>query len=297
MTTTNQTDTDAIPAFQSESCRVFIDNGVATLLLAMPGRVNVINAAFGRDLEAALQFLLGDPDARRSSAQGSAQGGPKDLVGIIVGSAHRDFCAGADLPFVYAERDPAVLYALVQRLHAGFRRLETCGLPVVAALTGSALGGGYELALACHHRIALSDGRIQLGLPEVSLGVIPGGGGTQRLPRLVGIQPALELMLQGRLLRPSAALKKGLVDELADDADDLAQKAVAWIRANADARQPWDQDRFRWPGGAPDSETGRNVFMAASAMLYSKTAGAFTAPQSLLAVVQEGGRLVFQRGL
>src|SRR5690606_22352694 len=132
--------------------------GVATITLQMEGRANKINDDFGHTLEQALAWV-------------QAQAGVK---GLVLASGHKDFCVGADIDRLYRERDPASLMERLRGLGALLRRLEQLPFPVVAALTGSALGGGYELALACHHRIALDDPRIQLGLPEVSLGVIPG---------------------------------------------------------------------------------------------------------------------------
>lgn len=257
-----------------------ITDGIATITLAMDGRANKVNGAFGAGLLAALEGVLAD---------GSA-------VGILIATGHKDFCVGADLDVLYAETSPTALYAGVRELGQLYRKLETCGLPVVAALTGSALGGGYELALACHHRIALNDPRVQLGLPEVNLGVIPGAGGTQRLPRLIGIQPALELMAQGKIVRAPKAKSQGLVDDLADSPEELRQKAIAWLRANRHARQPWDRGEAP-PGFHPSSPEARQVFIAACAMLYKKTAGAFKAPEELVAVVQDGLRLSFDRGM
>lgn len=279
--------------FQNDTCtvtaRILPDGGrVAVLTLAMPGRANRINAAFGQGLDGALTFLLGD-----ARGVGRLDG----LRGIIVATGHKDFCVGADLDWLLQARDPADVMAMVRGLHGLFRRLETSGLPVVAALTGSALGGGYELALACHHRIALDDARVQVGLPEVNLGVIPGGGGTQRLPRLIGVQPALEILAQGQVLRAPKALAKGLVDQLAPSPQALYEQAVAWILAHPGCKQPWDADRFKWPGGHPDGELGRNIFMAGAAMIFARTAGAFPAPEAALMVVQEGGRLDFDAAL
>jgi 3-hydroxyacyl-CoA dehydrogenase/enoyl-CoA hydratase/3-hydroxybutyryl-CoA epimerase len=193
--------------------------GVATLTMAMPGKVNKINAEFGEGFAAAFHEAMALPG----------------LKGIIIASGHKEFCAGADLDFVYRERDPEALLAMVGELHARFRALETCGKPVVALLTGSALGGGYEIALACHRRIAVDDPSIQLGLPEVNLGVIPGGGGTQRLPRIIGLQPALEHIAQAKITRANKAKAAGLVDELCPDAP------------RARARRPWrGSSRIQW---------------------------------------------------
>ena len=178
------------------------DNGVATLTLAMSGRANKINEEFGEGFLAAVDWA-------------EAQDG---LKGIILESAHRDFCVGADLDMLFGETDPARIFEACSGLSGLFRRLETLGVPVVATLAGSALGGGYELALACHRRIALNEARIQVGLPEVALGVIPGAGGTQRLPRMIGIQKALEQILAGAMVRAPKALKARVAYQAANPA-------------------------------------------------------------------------------
>ena len=257
------------------------DNGVATLTLAMEGRANKINQDFGEGFLAALDWA-------------EAQEG---LKGIIVASAHRDFCVGADLDMLFGETDPQRIFDACTGLSGLFRRLETLGVPVVAALTGSALGGGYELALACHRRIALNDARIQVGLPEIALGVIPGAGGTQRLPRLVGIQKALEQILAGAMVRAPKALKVGMVDELVDDKEALREAALAWIAANPRAKQPWDEKNFKWPGPAPKSEEAMNIFVGAYAMLYKKTAGAIPSPEVALKTVRQGSFLSIDSAL
>ena len=186
---------------------------------------------------------------------------------------------------------------MVSALSRGYRQLETLGVPVVALLCGSALGGGYELALACHHRVALDDTRVKLGLPEVTLGVIPGAGGTQRLPRMLGFQAALELITQGRLLPAPAAKAKGLVDALVASPEAAFEAGRSWILEHPGHQQPWDKKGFRWPPPAPDSEDARNMFMAGSAMLYKKTAGAYPAAEAAFCAVQEGARLSFDRAL
>jgi len=252
---------------------------VATLTLAMP-KVNRIDAAFGVGLQQALDWA-------------AAQEG---LRGIIIDTAHRDFCVGADLDTLFPERDAGALLARVGHLAALYRRLETMSVPVVASLTGSALGGGYELALACHHRIALDDARVQVGLPEVTLGVLPGAGGTQRLPRLIGIQAALDIILQGKVLRAPKAKAAGLVDALAADREAVRQAALDFIAANPGAAQPWDR-KGRMPGPRAGSGDARNLFMAACGMIEKKTAGAYQAPRVALATVQEGLAIEFDRAL
>ncbi|MGB0646300.1 MAG: 3-hydroxyacyl-CoA dehydrogenase NAD-binding domain-containing protein, partial [Bradymonadia bacterium] len=169
--------------------------------------------------------------------------------------------------------------------------------PVVAAINGSALGGGYEVALACHHRIAMA-GSGKIGLPEVSLGLLPGGGGCQRLPRLIGIQPALEVIAQGQMLRVDKALKKGLVDAVASDKTAMLAEASDWIKANPRAKQPWDQRGFEFPGGVqPETDAGRNLFAGGAAMLLKKTAGAYAAPQAAVQAVYEGCHVGFDAAL
>ncbi|MCX4243094.1 3-hydroxyacyl-CoA dehydrogenase NAD-binding domain-containing protein [Paraliomyxa miuraensis] len=255
--------------------------GVATVTLQMTGRANKINDDFGHTLLQAIDWV-------------QAQ---EAVKGLVLASGHKDFCVGADIDRLYRERDPADLMRRLRELHGLFRRIEQLPFPVVAALTGSALGGGFELALACHHRIAVDDPRIQLGLPEVSLGVIPGAGGTQRLPRLIGIQPALEHIAQGKILRAPQAKKVGFVDALAPDRSALLAAAQAWIAEHPKARQPWDDKKFRFPGPRPGSDDARNLFMAGSAMLYKKTAGAFPAAEAVMSVVQEGCAVTFDAAL
>jgi 3-hydroxyacyl-CoA dehydrogenase/enoyl-CoA hydratase/3-hydroxybutyryl-CoA epimerase len=255
--------------------------GVATVWMQMVGGVNKINGRFGAGLGAALD------EAR----------GTEGLTGIVLASAHRDFCVGADLDVIFGTTGVDALYTLVQTLHQQLRALETVGVPVVAALTGTALGGGYELALACHHRIALDDARLQVGLPETQLGVIPGGGGTQRLPRLIGLQPALEILAQGKSLRAPKALKAGLVDALAPDAEAVHAQATTWILAHPKAQQPWDRRGFTWPGIQPDTEAARMLFAGASALLVKKTAGAYRAPEAAVQAVYEGALLRFDAAL
>jgi 3-hydroxyacyl-CoA dehydrogenase/enoyl-CoA hydratase/3-hydroxybutyryl-CoA epimerase len=256
------------------------EDGVAELRMQMAGRVNKINEVFIRGFAEHVERL--------AAMEG--------LKGVLLTSGHRDFCVGADLDFIFQERDPAVILEGVGAMNRANRQLETLGVPVVAVLTGTALGGGYETAMATHHRVAVDDARILFGLPEVQLGVIPGGGGTQRLPRMVGIQAALELIGLAKQVRAPKALGQGLVDALAPDAEAARAAALAWIEANPKAAQPWDQKGFRMQP-RPDSGMARNLFMGAAAMLYKKTSGAYRAPEAAITVIQEGARLTFDRAL
>ncbi|MCP4806090.1 MAG: 3-hydroxyacyl-CoA dehydrogenase [Proteobacteria bacterium] len=258
------------------------EEGVATLVLELAGKANVIGEPFVLAITAAIAEL------------GETEG----LTGVLVTSGHRDFCAGADLTSLYTERDPARVMEGVRALHGAFRGLETLGVPVVALIEGAALGGGYELALSCHHRLALNSPRTQIGLPEVSLGLIPGAGGTQRLPYVIGIQPALEHIGAGQPVRAPKAAKIGLIDGLADSSAALVEMGRVWIAANPKPEQPWDRKRFKLPGGVqPGSEMARNLFVGGAAFLYKKTAGAFPAAEAALACIHEGLSLSFDRAL
>ncbi len=254
------------------------EGSLATITIQLPGKVNKINAEFGRG--------LADAWAQTAGA-----------TGVLVVSGHKDFCVGADLDMIHAQTDPAAVLELVRSLDQLLRMIETSGVPVACVLAGSALGGGFELALACHHRVVVDDPRVTLGLPEINLGVIPGAGGTQRLPRVIGIQAALDLLLQGKLVRGNKAVAAGLAHQSARTAEDAVLLAKAWLeqakpRSDA-AKQPWDRSGYVWPGISPQGADARNTFMAASAMIYKKTAGAFPAAEAMLSVVQEGSRLAF----
>ena len=255
---------------------------IATLWMEMPGGVNKINPAFGEGFESALSEIENAPNFK----------------GLIVTSGHRDFCVGADIDFIYQSRDVAQLYEDLRQLHGSLRRVETMGKPIVAAINGNALGGGYEVALACHHRIALQRDGMKLGLPEVKFGLLPGGGGCQRLSRLIGIQPALEVIAQGQMLRPDKALKKGMIDAIVTEQDALLSTAADWIAANPRAKQPWDQRGFAFPGGVqPKTEAGRQLFAGGAAMLLKKTGGAYTAPEAVIQAVYEGSHVDFDTAL
>ncbi|MFT5433965.1 MAG: 3-hydroxyacyl-CoA dehydrogenase/enoyl-CoA hydratase/3-hydroxybutyryl-CoA epimerase, partial [Myxococcota bacterium] len=257
-------------------------DGIVTIELKLEGKVNKIGAPFIAALNASVDEAL------------KTDG----LKGIILASGHKDFCAGADIDGLFAERDPAQMLEAVAVVNTLYRTLETCGVPVVAAITGAALGGGYELTLACHHRIALDSPKIQIGLPEVNLGVIPGAGGTQRLPYLIGMQAAIEHMAAGFPVRAAKAKKLGMVDALADSRETLMDMARAWIAENPKPKQPWDQKKWTWPGGVrPNTPGAMQLLVGASAFLYKKTAGAYPAAEAILTAVADGTRLTFDRGI
>ncbi len=155
------------------------------------------------------------------------------------------------------------------------------------------MGGGYELALACHYRIALNDERIRIGLPEVTLGLLPGAGGVVKLVRLIGLQAALPLLMEGKKLSPKDALKNGLIHALATDTADMLQQATAWIEANPNAKQPWDAPDYRMPGGDAKNPKIAQMLAVAPAMLTKKTYNNYPAPQAIMNVAVEGAMVDF----
>ncbi len=246
---------------------------IVTLTLDMPGRAaNVLNDEFGVGFQAALAQLAAETD----------------LAGVILTSAKKTFLAGADLEMIVGETDPTAVFHNTQALKAGFRRLETLGKPVVAALNGTALGGGLELALACHHRIAIADPKSKFGFPEVTLGLIPGGGGIVRLTRMIGLQPSFPILSEGTQMNPEAAKAAGLIDELAADRDEMMAKARAWILAHPQAKQPWDQPGYKMPGGDPKRPSVAQMLAIAPAILKKQTYGNYPAAEAIMAAAVEG---------
>lgn len=258
-------------------------DGVVTLVFDAPGQpVNTMDAAFLADLGTAIERLEADKDGIR---------------GVIVTSAKRSFFAGADLHELADVHDTGSFFRTLQALKAGLRRIEKLGRPVVAAINGSALGGGLELALACHARLCLEDPAIRIGFPEVTFGLLPGVGGVVKSVRLFGLQRAVELLTEGRLLRPSEALEAGLLDGLARDGDELRASARAWIDAHPKPIQPWDDPGYRIPGGAPSSPAVAAMLAIAPAMLQRRTRGNFPAPEAILSAAVEGAQVDFDTAM
>jgi 3-hydroxyacyl-CoA dehydrogenase/enoyl-CoA hydratase/3-hydroxybutyryl-CoA epimerase len=260
--------------------RETLDGGVALLTLDTPGSVNTLTRAFNEAFQALVEEVLAD----------------EAVTGIVVTSAKDGFAAGGDLDELRTAKTPADIVAVVTPFLAALRRLETCGKPVVAALNGTALGGGYELALGCHHRIAAERPDALFGLPEAGLGLMPGAGGTQRLPRLIGLQAAADLILPGRTLDTAAALKAGLVDAVVP-AGDLLSAARAWIAANPQPAQPWDRKGWTLPGLDPNTPKGRHFFTAAWARIRAASAATNEAATAILHVLHHGLERTLDAGI
>ena len=260
--------------------------GLLILTWDMAGRsMNVIDEAVMDELEALVERLKSDDSIRAA----------------IITSGKPAFCAGADLAMLeaacrrYADAreskgEDAATRALQQetaRLSGIYRALETCGKPVVAAIDGTVLGGGFELCLACHYRVVTDNGDIKLGLPESRVGLLPGAGGTQRLPRLIGAKEALPLMLRGRHIEPAEALKLGAVHKVVPAAS-LLKEAKDWALNHAKATQPWDDKGFRLPGGAVYSPQGMQLWSAANALYRKETFDNYDAQRAIMQCVYEG---------
>ncbi|MFC7303556.1 3-hydroxyacyl-CoA dehydrogenase NAD-binding domain-containing protein [Streptomyces monticola] len=260
------------------------DTGVVTLVLDDPNQsANTMNQAFKESLTAIADRL----EAERESVRG-----------IIFTSAKKTFFAGGDLRDLIAvtPETAELAFAAGQGIKRDLRRIETLGKPVVAAVNGAALGGGYEIALACHHRVALDASSTKIGLPEATLGLLPAGGGVTRTVRLLGIADALlKVLLQGNQYNPQRALENGLIHEVAADKDELLAKARAFIDANPESAQPWDKPGYKIPGGTPANPKFAANLPAFPANLKKQTGGAnYPAQRNILAAAVEGSQVDFE---
>ncbi len=219
--------------------------------------------------------------------------------GVILASAKKTFFAGAELKDVVklGAADAPAMFREIEAIKADFRKLEKLGKPVVAAIAGTALGGGFEIALAAHCRICVDDPKIQLGFPEVTLGLLPGAGGVTKLTRLLGLQAAFPYLIEGKLMKPADAAKLGLVQGLAKDAANAMVMAREWIAANPAPVQPWDAKDYRMPGGGPNSPAVSQMLAVAPAMLTQKTRGLYPAPEAILSAMAEGAYVDFDTAM
>jgi 3-hydroxyacyl-CoA dehydrogenase / enoyl-CoA hydratase / 3-hydroxybutyryl-CoA epimerase len=253
------------------------DEGIVVLTIDDPSQsVNTMNQSYVDSMDATLERL----EAERER-----------IAGVVITSAKKTFFAGGDLrEFCAAKPEDADRFAeLMGKLSSQLRRLETLGRPVVAAINGAALGGGFEIALAAHHRVLLDDPSAVVGSPEVTLGLLPAAGGVVRSVRMLGVVEALtKLLLTGDRLPPAQAAALGVVDELVGTPDELVPVAKAWIRAHPDAIQPWDVEGHEIPGGTPTTTALAQDLPALPANLRRQLKGAnYPAPKAILAAAVE----------
>jgi 3-hydroxyacyl-CoA dehydrogenase/enoyl-CoA hydratase/3-hydroxybutyryl-CoA epimerase len=263
------------------------ETGVVTLVLDDPNQsANTMNQAFRDSIAAVAERAESEKDSIR---------------GIIYTSAKKTFFAGGDLKDMLrvGPEDARHAFEAGTAIKSSLRRIETLGKPVVAALNGAALGGGYEIALASHHRVALDAPGSRIGLPEVTLGLLPAGGGVTRTVRLMGIADALlKVLLQGTQYSPRRALDNGLVHELAATPEEMLAKARAFIDANPESQQPWDKPGYKIPGGTPSNPRFAANLPAFPANLRKQLNGApYPAPRNILAAAVEGSQVDFETAL
>ncbi len=253
-------------------------DNIVTLTLDSTGQsANTMNAEFRESLKQVTEKLVAETE----------------LAGVIFASAKSTFFAGGDLDeLIQATPDHAEeFFNMVQGIKGYLRKIETLGKPVVAALNGTALGGGWEIALSAHHRIALNDPKTKFGLPEVTLGLLPGAGGVVKMVRLLGLQNAFPFLLEGKQFDVKKALSLGLVHDTADNAEELLSKARAWIKANPKVQQPYDVKGYKIPGGDPRTPAVAQMLAIAPAMLRDKTKGCYPAPEAIMAAAAEGAQV------
>src|SRR5580658_3780373 len=270
-------------------------DGIALVTWTMPGRsMNVIDEKVMEELASTVERVATE-DA---------------IKGAVLTSGKDAFCGGADLTMLEAlsrtfaeltksqgeEAANKRLFDESRKLSQIARRMETCGKPWVAALNGTAMGGGFELALACHYRVAADSDKTRLGLPEIKVGLFPGGGGTQRIARMLQPADALQFLLKGDQLRLSRAKAMKLVDDVVPAAD-LVQKSRDWIKAGGTAKAPWDVDGFKLPGGLVYSKAGMMVFPPANALYRRETYDNYPAARAIMQVVYEGLQLPMDQAL
>jgi len=268
-------------------------DGIAVLTIDVPGQtMNIINDQFSADMAALVNHIVADENIKGA---------------VITSGKASGFMAGADLknmsallsaPPAAGQSQASKTFESAFQLNQFFRRIETCGKPFAVVINGVCMGGGLELSLACHYRIAVDQPRTAMGLPEVLVGLLPGGGGTQRLPRLMGVQPALMLMLQGKTMTAQAAKGAGVMQDVAATQEEGVSKAKVWLKANPKAVQPWDVKGFKFPGGAGQFNPGFvQNFIGGNAMVMKETLGNMNAPKAILSCVYEGAQLPIDKAI
>ena len=273
----------------TQTIRYDLANGIATITFDEQGSpVNTMCLQWQDDLDAIAAQVVKDRE---------------QIKGIVLASAKSTFFAGADLKGVMRSTaaDGPRVFTEIERIKRNFRTLETLGVPVVSCLNGAALGGGWEVALVGHHRIAVNNPKIQFGLPEITLGLIPGGGGITKMTRLLGLMAAQPYILESKLFGPDEALKMGVVPELVATADELMPKALAYIEAAQGkpeaCQHVWDRKDYKMPGGTPSNPKIAGMLSVAPAVLKQKTRGLYPAPEAALAAMVEGAMVDFDTAM
>ena len=257
-----------------------LSDGIATITFDEPDSpVNTMCLQWQEDMSAVADQVLKDKDG---------------IKGILLASAKSTFFAGADLKGVMRLKpsDAGTIFTEIERVKKNFRTLETLGKPVVSLLNGTALGGGWEVALVGHHRIAIDDRKTQFGLPEVTLGLLPGASGVTKMTRHLGLMGAQPYLVEGKTFSPSEAKGLGLVHDLVVPGDNAAAemrtKALAWIAANPSAQHPWEAKGYKVPSGLPFSPVVAGMLAVAPAMIKKQTRGLYPAPEAIMACMVEG---------
>lgn len=273
----------------TKTIRYDLANGIATITFDEQGSpVNTMCLQWQDDLDAIAAEVVKD----------KAQ-----LRGIVLASAKSTFFAGADLKGVMRSTaaDGPRVFTEIERIKRNFRTIETQGVPVVSCLNGAALGGGWEVALVGHHRIAVNNPKIQFGLPEITLGLIPGGGGITKMTRVLGLMAAQPYILESKLFGPEEALKIGVVHELVATPEELMPKALAFIETAQGkpeaAQHIWDRKDYKMPGGTPSNPKIAAMLTVAPAVLKQKTRGLYPAPEAALAAMVEGAMVDFDTAM
>ena len=271
-----------------ENFKIEIDaDGIAVVAFDVPNRsMNTLTGAVIKEIPELVEKIKTD-DA---------------IKGVVLTSGKTSgFCAGADLGdmasgMLSGAGDMQSAFDAGWALNGAFRALETCGKPVAAAINGLALGGGLEFTLACHYRVVENNPKIQLGLPEIKVGLFPGGGGTQRLTRLIGVQTALMQMAEGKSWRPNDAKSAGVVHEVVEIGQSV-EAAKTWIKNGGKAVQPWDEPKFKIPGGGPYHPAGGQVFIMGNAILRKQSYGNYPAVLNMMKAIYEGVQVPMDAGL
>lgn len=259
-----------------------LENGIVNLVLNDKSQsVNSITIPFINDLQEAVKQLVAE----------------KELKGVILSSAKKSFMSKIDFKILTNRPSAADLFALTEKFKSSLRKLETIGKPVVSVISGSCLGGGFEMTLATHYRIALNNNKIKIGLPDIKLGILPIGGAVSRISRAMGLQKAFGYLTEGKVLSPTKALEAGLIHAVVDNAEELIPTAIKWINAHPKTAQAYDVKGFKLPGGNIMNPKMAQIITAAPALLMKKTRGHYPAPAAILSVLAEGSVTDFDTAL